>query len=89
MAAWSNTDGDVWYNIRARRFSAFGDPLGPEIAVAESCQVAPRIAMADSGSFVVAHYDGAPGHEYVAAHIYDALGDPVVSPIVVDTYADS
>lgn len=84
VAAWVNND--VWYDVRARRFSAFGDPLGPEIEVAEYCSSTARVAMADSGAFVVAHHDGGPDRDFVLAHIYDALGNPVASPIVVDTY---
>lgn len=81
VMAWINHE--EWPHLRARRFSAFGDPLGDMIYPSDDSWNNPVIGVADSGAFVVAHWAGV--QEHLLGHIFDANGDAVLSPFVIET----
>ncbi len=81
VAAWVNTDAGP--HLRVRRFSAFGDPVGDLIYPSDDSWLPPVIGIADGGAFVVAHWAGL--QEHLLGHIFNAIGDPVLSPFTIET----
>jgi hypothetical protein len=81
VAAWLNRD--VGPHLRVQRFSAFGDRVGDLIYPSDDASSDVVIGVADSGAFVVAHWAGI--EEHLLGHIYNAIGDPVLSPFTIET----
>lgn len=81
VAAWLNRDAEP--RFRVQRFSAFGDPVGDLIHPSDDASSDAVVGVADSGAFVVAHWAGL--QEHLLGHIYNAIGDAVLSPFTIET----
>ncbi len=86
-------------NIKARRFDAFGDPIGGEFVVNSyrtGEQVEPAVAMNENGSFVVtwsgqgeADDQGTVELVGVFARVFDAFAQPVDEQFMVNQSGDA
>ncbi len=89
VVAWvsDNQDGSS-EGIYAQRFGASGQPVGAEMLVnttVEGAQLAPSVAITDSGAFVVAWESSDGDGIGIQARVYDAAGEPLGEQFSVNT----
>src|SRR6185369_16430890 len=89
VIAWvSDVQDTGGAGIFAQRFDASGNPLGEELLINSTVggnQVAPTIAIADSGAFVVAWQSADSSGQGIFAQLYDDNGEPAGSEFQVNT----
>jgi hypothetical protein len=91
VVAWESSEDNFFRNIKARRYDMTGSAIGGEFLVnafTTGFQNEPSIGRATDGRFVIAwtsqHGDG--NLDAIAARRYDAAGNAIGAPFVVNTY---
>lgn len=94
VVVWTDTFSAADHDIRAQRYSAAGEKVGPEILVAGSSNddQTPAVAMDSQGNFVVAWRQTQPGGDTnVLARKFNSAGQPqgAVVGVGVGTFAET
>jgi hypothetical protein len=86
VVVWGDSFSPTDIDIKAQRFNALGQKVGPEITVSASSlnEISPKVAMDSSGNFVVTWMQTLPsGDTNVVARRFNSAGTPVGSVVQV------